>query len=222
MDTNDLKVVVQSEKLDTPHIILTEYGVEFDPETNPSIEEWHRAVLGVQKAHGMTQFYLGDLMAFAESDVTGWGQSKYDKLVEATGYEYGYLRQLAALSRRFSPEFRKNVFVQTNKSGNVTHSHFSLVAPLDDERAFHFLTQVAEGRWTVAKLREEVAKSKGVIRKPAKEEPEYSAPTFAQRVKDAFTRVRDTLREEEGDLIRIQVVKDGRVISEELVEVEES
>lgn len=210
--------VITSEVLDTPHIEVTPYGIEFDLDHSPTIEEWRKAVVGVQKVHGMMQFYLGDLMIFAESPVTGWGDSKYADLIESTGYEYNTLKMYASISRRFSLEQRKRVYSNIQVS-EVTFAHFQLVASLDDERAMYFLERVAEGRWTVKKLREEILKAKGKELVVAEDYPEQYIPTLAQRMTNAWKTIRDYAKENEAQMIRIQVIKDNMVIEEELVEL---
>lgn len=139
-------------------IEFTKYGVEIHQQ--PTIEEWHRAVKAVIKAEGMIPFFLGDLIAFAESPVTGWGHTKYEDLLKDTEYSYQTLKHFTSVSRRFPPEFRKSILEQVQVTAPISFSHFQEVKSLGDETARHFLTMVAEQRWTTAKLRDEVAKYK--------------------------------------------------------------
>lgn len=205
--------------LSSEHIMVTNYGVEFDYDHKPNIDEWYKVVSNVQKVHGMMQFYLGDLMVFADSEMTGWGQSKYDDLIKATGYDYGYLRKITSIARRFNQEFRKNVLLQSN-TNNVTFSHFELVAPLDsDEHALYFLQKVAEGRWTVAKLREEIERQRNRNIIDAEDEEGDNIPTFVQVTKEMATWARNYAKDNNADFIRIQVIKGDKVIEEKTTEV---
>jgi hypothetical protein len=202
----------------TEHIAITPYGVEFDSDHKPTITEWLEVVNKVQKVHGMMQFYLGDLMVFAEV-TSGWGESKYTDLIEATGYDYGYLRKIASISRRFTQDFRKNVLLQSN-SNNITFSHFEMVQGLPDEHAQYFLEKVAEGRWTVARLREEITryKNKNVVETEVDDEGTY-IQTFTEALKDMNSWAKNYAKENNADMIRIQIVKDGKVIEEKVTEV---
>lgn len=142
-------------QLESKNISLTPYGVEFL--AAPSIEEWKRAVLTVQKVHGMTQFYLGDLAIYANNtEVTGWGESKYDDLVASTGYEYITLSNYASVARRFTPTFREEILKQCDSNHNISFAHFRLVMSLDDNFASYYLRKAADNRWGIARLREEL------------------------------------------------------------------
>lgn len=149
------------------NIKATEYGIEFTGK--PSIKEWYQAVQAVQKANSMCQWYLGDLIVYAESPVTGWGQSKYDDLMEATGYEYSTVTKFASMARRFPPSFREQIFADDRK--RLSFDHFYQVASLEDEHAFYFLGMVQDGGWSVARLREEVVRHKNGGSLPPPREP---------------------------------------------------
>lgn len=152
----EIEVKVADEVVGSENIKITPYAIEFAG--SPTIEEWHKAVLGIQKVHGMMQFYLGDLIVFADSPVTGWGESKYQALIEQTGYDYQTLRVFAAVSRRFTPDFRKQILEYVATSQHVSWGHFREVMALGDIPARHFLEMVSKARWSVVKLREEVRK----------------------------------------------------------------
>lgn len=191
--SNELEAVaVPSSELSSEHITFTPFGVEFDYDHRPSIEEWHKAFLKVQSVHGMTQFYLGDLAVFAQSEVTGWGESKYDALVDATGYNKQTLAVFAHVARKFTPTFRKNIFIRMNEFNTVSFGHFQLVAPLmenNEEHAKYFLEMVRDGRWTVSKLREEIARYKngGELPEPVeKREPTGAEISFNNHMKKFF------------------------------------
>lgn len=165
----------------SPNIKATQYGIEFTG--NPSIKEWYQAVQAVQRVNGMCQWYLGDLIVYAESPVTGWGESKYEDLLEATGYEYSTLAGFAKVARRFSPEIREAVLEKDLRTyANVSFGHFERVAPLSDEKALYFLEMVRDGGWSVAKLREEIARYKngGTLPKPREEEVEELPDGWAE------------------------------------------
>lgn len=173
----------------SPNIKATQYGIEFTG--NPSIKEWYQAVQAVQRVNGMCQWYLGDLIVYAESPVTGWGESKYNDLLDATGYDYGTLANFASVARRFGTDFRKNVSLQGEMFSNVSFTHFKAVTSLSDEKAFYFLEMVRDGGWSVAKLREEIARYKngGTLPKPKEEEELEELPDGFVRAKSSDTYV---------------------------------
>jgi hypothetical protein len=180
--TKEIEVRVAPE-IESKNIQITPYGVEFL--NKPTIEEWHKAVLGVQKVHGMMQFYLGDLMVFAESPVTGWGESKYQDLMDATGYEWNTLHSYATVARRFTKEFRKDV-LNTDVQTSVSFEHFVRVASLDDVPAKHFLEMVRDSKWTISKLRDEVAKYKNGGILPEKAELPEGYKSFREQIGKFF------------------------------------
>lgn len=183
--------VLAVEKVESPvalgsaHIKATPYAIEF--EGSPSIEEWYNAVQSVQKVHGMCQFYLGDLVVYAESPVTGWGESKYQELMDATGYEYMTLAQFSRVARRFDKDFReevlKDLYAHTNVS-NLGFQHWQVVASLEDEQAKYFLEMCRDGGWSVAKLREEITLYKNGGKFPEPKEP-MELPDGWESIKDA-------------------------------------
>lgn len=206
----------------TDHIAVTEYGIEFDSEHRPTIDEWLSVVNRVQKIHGMSQFYLGDLIVFAESPVTGWGESKYTDLIEATGYDYQTLRIFASVARRFNPTVRKLVYSNKQITNSVTFAHFQHVASLDDEHALYFLEKVAEGRWTVRRLREEIErlKNRNIVDLDDEEYDEKDVvPTFGQVTKEMVSWAKKFAVENNADIIRVQIIKGGKVIDEKSSEV---
>jgi hypothetical protein len=208
----EIEVVVEEQVLGSDNIKITPFGVEFL--NKPTIKEWHEAVLGVQKVHGMMQFYLGDLMVFAESPVTGWGESKYEDLMEATGYEYNTLMQFTAVSRRFSPEFRKQLYSSTDVY-NLSWKAFQTVSSLDDVPAKHFLEMVRDSKWTIAKLRDEVAKFKngGIL----PEKAERQVEEWRQQVKESLKVIYNS----QPDFIEIRSFKGGKLVATETVEIPE-
>jgi hypothetical protein len=215
--TKEIVPQVAEEIVDSKNIKITPYGIEF--ENKPTIEEWHKAVLGVQKIHGMMQFYLGDLMVFAESPVTGWGESKYQDLIDNTGYDYQTLRHYASVARRFSPKFREAVLGRVPTSAQVSFSHFQDVQGLDDVAAKHFLEMVIDSRWSIAKLREEVYKFKNKDVVDADYEEGDNVPPLTQVTKEMVSWARTYAKEQDADMIRIQVIKGGKVIDEKTTEV---
>lgn len=217
---SELVAKVDKEELNSEHITFTPYGVEFT-EDRPSIEEWHKAVLKVQNVHGMLQFYLGDLMVFADSEVSGWGQSKYDKLVDATGYAHDSLSVYTRMARRFSASFRESILgKQSNTYPTVSFAHFQIVAPLPDEHAKYFLEMVRDGRWTVSKLREEITRYRNGGELPDSDTVESETPrgyeSFKQRTKDFFRgylpNIVDTEYDEASWLLEVKEVIELRLI----------
>lgn len=208
--TKDIEVQVDAEVVDSKNIRITPYGVEF--ENKPTIEEWHKAVQGVQKIHGMMQFYLGDLMVFAESPVTGWGENKYEDLMVATGYDYNVLANMTRVARRFDPKFREEI-LNVNIKNPVPFTAFQEVASLEDVPAKYYLEMVRDSRWTIAKLREEVAKfkNKGILPKKV----EKNVVQWRQDVKDSLKKIIDS----EPETIIIRSMRNGKVVAEEIVEI---
>jgi hypothetical protein len=204
--------------IESKNVEVGEWGLNFKNQL--TVEEWFNTVIALQKVDGKIQWYLGDLAVYAESITTGWGESKYKDLVKATGYDEGTLRVMANVARRFPSEFRANVLSRDNAFERLSFHHFRAVAPLDDSYANYWLTKAAEGGWGVARLRDEI---RGWANKELPSNDEDEKPlTFAQRVKEAFTIASEVMKAQGAETIRIQVVKNGKVIDEQLVDVETS
>lgn len=149
------KEVVKASPIEivSQHVKATPFGLEFQGEL--SAEEMYAVLNGIGRINSVYQFYLGDLIVQAEYQ---WGD-KYTEFVDLTSYDDNYLRHLARIARRFSPEFRKGV-CEVNLTNAPSWSSFYEVASLDDERAIYFLRMVTEGKWSTKKLREEVQRYK--------------------------------------------------------------
>jgi hypothetical protein len=144
-------------QIESQNIKVTPYGLEFTGAV--SLKEWKRAMLGLQKAETMIQFYLGDLFIYAESAVDGWGKLTYQDLEEHSGYDNGTLRNYKWVARRFPPAFREAL----SPRGDIcAFSHYKEVASIDDDQeAFRLLKTTNKAGWSVEKLHDEVKRSKG-------------------------------------------------------------
>jgi hypothetical protein len=174
-----------------------EWGLTFKDQLTP--KDWIEAVWELQKFDGKIQWYLGDLAVYAESQVTGWGESKYDDLVNATGYEPQTMRTFASIARRFPAVWRENVLSQDNKI-TVSWTHFKAVAPLEDNFAVYWLQKAGENGWGVAKLREEIRKwreERGEITEKAEAPLGYTS--FKEVMKGFFNGYVPNLSQEEYD-----------------------
>lgn len=173
-------------------IEVKEWGIEIKQEL--TYKDWLDAMLSLQKFDGKVQWYLGDMVVYATSENTGWDkkkdkgeESKYEKLVKATGYEYGTLRVYANVARRFPLNFRENLLIQINTNDTISFAHFQVVAPLNDTFAAYWLQKANDNGWGKDKLREEIVKWKiqrGEVEKP-REEP-VSLRTFKEQDKKAW------------------------------------
>lgn len=162
MDTKELKQdkevaiePIKLEPLSTEHIKVTPYAITF--EGSPSLDEWYDVFGKVNTVNTMTQFYLGDLVAYAESPDYGWGDT-YTKLMDESGYAYETLSKFARVSRRFSPQVREEIFAHVRENTSLSYRHFEEVMPLDDAHAFYFLEMVRDGGWSIRKIQEEKAR----------------------------------------------------------------
>lgn len=183
--SNDLQPIEAIEiSTEAKSIKITEFGIEFP--LAPSIKEWAETVIQVTKGYDMMQFYLGDLMVYAESPVTGWGESKYKELIAATDLDYQTLARFAQIARRFPVDFREQTLRSTERNvfgERLSWSHFKEVVSLEDDQALHFLNTAREKRWSKDKLREEVQKFVG---RPEKVEPPVGFTSFRDIGKKIF------------------------------------
>lgn len=194
MDEKALAIPMVNEII-AEKVVFGNYGAEITTALTP--DEWCKAVEAVGKVNSMTQFYLGDLVVYAESPVTGWGE-KYTDLVELTGYEYESLKQYATVARQFPREFRELVYAHT--PANISWGHFQKAQGLDLDTAKHFLTTAGEAGWSTRRLAEEVAKYKagGRLEDVGEEEP-IGYKSFKQQMKNQFKNYMPQRPDEEYD-----------------------
>lgn len=193
MSTEVVKVIDASE-IESKNVEVGEWGLEFKGQLTP--QEWYEAALAIQKFDGKLQWYLGDLAVYAESPVTGWGESKYADLIDATGYSYQTLRHFAKVARKFSSSFRERIMESVPMSAHVSFSHFNEVASLEEAFAEYWLRKAADNGWGVAKLREEINRDKET---PEKAEKPIGFISFGDRMKEFFKGYMPNLTQEEYD-----------------------
>lgn len=221
--SNELEVKVRVEDIEhNDRIEFGEWGLEI--KQGLTIKDWLDAVLSIQKFDGKIQWYLGDLAVYAESPTTGWGESKYTDLIAATGYAYETLTKYATVARRFPVAFRESILKQMELTPSISFSHFQEVKALDDNFASYWLKKAADNGWGVARLREEVKawkesrENERTVDMEVDDEGIY-VPTFNQAFKDLASWAKNYAKENDADIVRVQIVKDGHVIEEKITEV---
>ncbi len=195
--SKEIEAVIDANEIETKNVEVGEWGLTFKGQL--TTDEWLDVALNIQKFDGKIQWYLGDLAVYAESPTTGWGESKYAKLLEGTGYEYQTLRHYASISRRFDRDFRERVHMNA-QNNTVSFGHFQIVAPLDDNFAAYWLEKAGNNGWGVAKLREEIRKwkeSRGEIAE--REEKPIGFVSFGNQMKEFFKGFVPQLTHEEYD-----------------------
>lgn len=185
--STEIEAVVNASEIESKNIEVGEWGLTFKAEITPA--EWYETALAIQKFDGKLQWYLGDLAVYAESPVTGWGESKYADLVAATGYDYNTMKRFAVVARRFPTLFRETLLEQGARARPITlsWSHFSTVTALDDNFAAYWLQKAADNAWGRDKLREEIRKwreERGEIAE--KEEEPIGHTSFKEFEKEFF------------------------------------
>jgi len=209
--TKEIEVRAAPE-IESKNIEVGEWGLNITGALTP--EEWHKALLEVQKYDGKLQWYLGDLVVYAEA-INGFtsmqgqdGKSKYQNLIESTGYQSQTLKQYASVARRFTNEFRERIYEYT-KFKTLSFAHFQFVASLEDNFAEYWLKRAAENLWGVARLREALNKEYD------KDKVEKNVVQWRLDVKESLKIILDSGPE----IIIIRSMKNGKVVAEETVEI---
>jgi len=197
--TKEIEAVVNISEIETKNVEVGEWGLNIKGQL--TTEEWLDVALSIQKFDGKIQWYLGDLAVYAESGVTGWGESKYADLIEATGYEYNTLKKYAGVARRFPEVWRKTFLEkQGDLSLHISFSHFKEVMALEDNFAAYWLQKSGENAWGVNKLGEEIRKWKeGRGELVEKEEKLVGIVTYKQQHDSFIRRYPPTHPEKEYD-----------------------
>lgn len=153
--------VFEGAEVELKNIEVVPYGLKFNADV--SREEWGTAFQKLNHVNTVYQWYLGDLVAQADWQ---WKGEMYDYMMEVTGLEYGYLRQLASIATTFPQDVRKFIYenVRLNEQPTkLSNTHFAVAQSLmnkDPEQAVNFLVRAGREGWTVATLREEIARWK--------------------------------------------------------------
>lgn len=123
----------------TEGVEITPVGARFSSQL--SYEEWAR--LGVQWAtiERAMRLCLGDWLNYGEK---AYGQ-KYSQAINDTGFEYGYLANLAWVCRAVPLERRREAIQSV--------SIYQTLAPLDAEEQETWLDLIEENGWTRNELR---------------------------------------------------------------------
>lgn len=188
MSDKELQVVSEQVAIETKNIEVVPYGLQFKNEL--SREEFGRAFNKLQHVNTMYQWYLGDLVAQADSQ---WRGEMYDLMMDITGLERDTLKHLSNVSRAFPIGVRERIYESViNSSADVGTlklgwSHFQSVAPLMSkhvEQAVDFLIRAGQQGWTVANLRDQIARWKNGGNLPGKSErAEATIPDGWEKVK---------------------------------------
>ncbi len=185
-------------------IELGEWGLEIKETLTK--KDWLDAVLSLQKFNGKVQWYLGDLVAWATGDFIGWdkknddgddSRTTYEKLVDATGYDYQTLRQYASVARRFPNVWREEFLKNVDARLHLSFSHFRVVAPLEDNFAVYWLKKAADNGWGAKKLAEVLRKEYG--EDVVKEEKPIGYITFKEQQDNFFKGYFPNLSQEKYD-----------------------
>lgn len=120
-------------------------GAIFDPQM--SYEDWEKTGQTLRLGRETLKFVLGDWINFGEAN---YGE-RYAQAIDATDFDYDYLRNIAYVCRRVELSLRRD---------NLTFGHHQVVAPLDSEEQEYYLAMAEEEGLTRKELRERIQKDK--------------------------------------------------------------
>lgn len=118
-------------------------GVE--PIGKPSREEWGIAYEWAMAVESASQYWVGDLLAYAE-DRQDW-KDKFEQMKTATGYAEQTLHNMTHVSRRIGKKARELA---------PTHSHAKLVTALEPPDQLLWLGKAKDDGLTVSELQREI------------------------------------------------------------------
>lgn len=115
---------------------------------NMTIEDWETVGLRLGELNKRMQWWIGDWLNFGEAQ---YGE-KYSQAMDATELDYGSLRNIASVARKFPPKYR---------NPNVTFSHHAVLTTLELDDAKNVLKKIEEHGLTVKETRE-ILKKNGI------------------------------------------------------------
>lgn len=140
-------------------------ATSWTPTADLSFEEWCEAGQRLGQMAEAIQWWIGDWLNYGS---TTYGE-KYLKALDATGYDYGSLRNMASIAGEFDLSRRRD---------NLSWSHHADVASLDPIQQESYLDQAEAHGWSRQQLRSALGSgSNGSTRK----DPSLTSTlTFAQ------------------------------------------
>lgn len=97
-----------------------------------SIDEWTALGKTPKFYEGAVQWWIGDWLTYGEKS---YGE-KYVEAIEATGFDYGYLRNLSSVAKKIEMSRRRD---------NLSWSHHQEVAGLEPDQQNRLLDWAATG-----------------------------------------------------------------------------
>lgn len=113
----------------------------------PSYEDWQNVGEFIKKAEGAVHFWIGDWLNYGEAK---WGEM-YSQAMDATGYEYGTLRDDKWLSSSIK---------LSDRSDNLGVAHARLIAPLPEEDKKYWAEELKKESIPVRELKEKIRERK--------------------------------------------------------------
>lgn len=150
--TESVAPVQEIESVSVGRSRVTRTGMVFSDELNKPA--WENTLREVGVAASGMNWAIGDLLAYAESR---WGEM-YERAQEITGLEYGYLANLKMVAGSY--EF-------SHRCENLSFSHHYAVYNRSTGERQKLLAQAEAGKWSVARLKQEVKQLTGEVSKEA-------------------------------------------------------
>jgi hypothetical protein len=140
--------------------------VAWAPESDLDVTQWRAVGRSLGRLGRNSQWWVGDWLLYGCGK---WGE-QYAEAVKLTGYDYGSLRNMACVSRRFDLSRRRD---------KLSWEHHASVQSLMPSEQDHWLDRAVELRWTREDLRTELraAERGGYSRTETPEPPEAGGPT---------------------------------------------
>lgn len=123
---SDLVAVTENKEIVYASFILQKSGLE--PIGTPSLEQWLECGEFLKRAKGAVHFWIGDWLNYGEKR---WGE-KYLEAIEATGYDYGTLRNDKWVAARVDLSRRHD---------KLSFDHHATVADLEPDEQDRLLTE---------------------------------------------------------------------------------
>jgi hypothetical protein len=164
-------------------IVTTTALVLDDPDL--TVEQWATIGHYLGTVARAARWWIGDWISFGER---AYGE-RYSQAVELTGYDEGYLRDLAYIARNVHPSVRTDA---------LGISHHKLVAPLERREQRRWLKAAAENGWSRERLRAELrAERQPIVEVVAAAQPDVLPARTVADTARALTTMRNLLADVE-------------------------
>lgn len=152
-------------------VLATRVGLRFPRKL--AFSEWERAGHQLTRVVDSSAWCLGDWLVYGQTHYT----DSYRRVIDATGLDYGTLRNYASVARRVPLSRRRDT---------LTFQHHAEVAGLPGDEQEMWLDRAEKQKWSRNQLRHRLSLSRGESRRTGRSESPVRRLSFQAELVDRW------------------------------------